>query len=81
MITEQLGPEVLAYLRADGMRIASAVPGSAEERDESADLRGTLVARLPGDARVTAGQRLSVAPNLESLNLFDAESGDSLLAQ
>jgi multiple sugar transport system ATP-binding protein len=81
VITEQLGPEVLAYLRAGGMRIASAVPGSAEERDESADLRGTLVARLPGDARVTAGQRLSVAPNLQSLNLFDAESGDSLLAQ
>ncbi len=80
VITEQLGPEVLAYLRVDGMRIASAVPGSAEERDESADLRGTLVARLPGDARLTAGQRLSVAPNLESLNLFDAESGDSLLA-
>ncbi len=79
VITEQLGPEVLAYLRADGMRIASAVPGSAEERDESADLRGTLVARLPGDARVTAGQRLSVAPNLERLNLFDAESGESLL--
>ena len=81
VITEQLGPEVLAYLRADGMPIASAVPGSAEERDESADLRGTLVARLPGDARVTAGQRLSVAPSLGSLNLFDAESGDSLLAQ
>ena len=81
VITEQLGPEVLAYLRADGMRIASAVPGSAEERDESADLRGTLVARLPGDASVTAGQRLSVAPNLEGLNLFDAESGESLLAR
>ena len=81
VITEQLGPEVLAYLRADGMRIASAVPGSAKERDESADLRGTLVARLPGDARVPTGQRLSVAPNLQSLNLFDAESGDSLLLQ
>ena len=81
VITEQLGPEVLAYLRVDGMRIASVVPGSAEERDESADLRGTLVARLPGDARLTAAQRLSVAPNLESLNLFDAESGDSLLVQ
>jgi multiple sugar transport system ATP-binding protein len=81
VITEQLGPEVLAYLRAGGMRVASAVPGNAEERDESADLRGTLVARLPGDARVTAGQRLSVAPNLQSLNLFDAESGESLLAQ
>jgi multiple sugar transport system ATP-binding protein len=81
VITEQLGPEVLAYLRADGMRIASAVPGSAEDRDESADLRGTLVARLPGDARVTTGQRLLVAPNLQSLNLFDGETGESLLAQ
>jgi multiple sugar transport system ATP-binding protein len=81
VVTEQLGPEVLAYVRAGGMGIASAVPGSAEERDESADLRGTLIARLPGDARVIAGQRLSVAPNLESLNLFDTESGDSLLAQ
>jgi multiple sugar transport system ATP-binding protein len=81
VITEQLGPEVLAYLRAEGMRIASAVPGTADERDESADLRGTLVARLPGDARASAGERLSITPNLESLNLFDAESGDSLLAQ
>ncbi len=81
VITEQLGPEVLAYLRTDGMRIASAVPGSAEERDEAADLRGTLVARLPGNARVTPGQRLTVAPNVENLNLFDAKSGDSLLAR
>jgi multiple sugar transport system ATP-binding protein len=79
VITEQLGPEVLAYLRVDGMPVASSVAGTAEERDESADLRGTLVARLPGDARVSAGERLRVALNLLGLNLFDARSGQSLL--
>jgi multiple sugar transport system ATP-binding protein len=81
VITEQLGPEVLAYLRVEGMPIAPSVAGTAEERDESADLRGTLVARLPGDARVSAGERLRVALNLQGLNLFDARSGHSLLVQ
>jgi multiple sugar transport system ATP-binding protein len=81
VITEQLGPEVLAYLRVDKMTVASSVAGDAEERDESADLRGTLVARLPGDARVRPGAHVPVAPNLEGVNLFDARTGASLLAQ
>ena len=78
VVTEQLGPEVLAYLRVDGIAAASSVPGTVEERDESADLRGTLVARLPGDARLSAGERLHVALNVDGLNIFDAASGHSL---
>jgi multiple sugar transport system ATP-binding protein len=80
VVTEQLGPEVLAYLRVDGMCVAPSVARETEERDEPADLRGTLVARLPGNTRLSAGERLPIAPNVLSLNLFDARSGESLLA-
>jgi multiple sugar transport system ATP-binding protein len=79
VITEQLGPEMLAYLRVDGLAAAAAVVAS-EEREESTDLRGALVARLPGDARVRAGDRLRVLPNAESVNLFDAATGKTLLS-
>jgi multiple sugar transport system ATP-binding protein len=79
VITEQLGPEMLSYLRVDGIRVASSVAGQADERDESVDLRGTVVARLPGDTRLRAGDRLPVTLHLDALSLFDADSGESLL--
>ncbi len=79
VITEQLGPEVLAYVRVDGVGVASSVRGATAEGDESAELRETLVARLPGDTAVRPGQRLRVAPNLAAASLFDPESSESLL--
>ncbi|HEY1180138.1 MAG TPA: TOBE domain-containing protein, partial [Phytomonospora sp.] len=80
VITEQLGPEVLAYLQVDGIRAASVSGATTEDRDASADLRGTLVARLPGDTPLKAGDRLAIAPNVENVNLFDAGSGEALAA-
>jgi multiple sugar transport system ATP-binding protein len=79
VITEQLGPEVLAYLRVDGVRVAPAVRDAAPERDEAVELRETLVARLPGDTRVRAGQRARFTLNSAGVNLFDPGSGESLL--
>jgi multiple sugar transport system ATP-binding protein len=80
VITEQLGPEVLAYVRVDGLTAASSPAAQDGEREESADLQGTLVARLPGEASIRAGDRLRVLPALERLNLFDAGTGEALVA-
>jgi sn-glycerol 3-phosphate transport system ATP-binding protein len=41
----------------------------------------TLLARLPGNAQVRAGDRFSVAVPPEELHLFDAETGRSLAAR
>jgi len=81
VITEQLGPEVLIYLRVDGVRVASGVPDTAVDRDEAVELRETLVARLPGDTRVRAGQRGRFTLNSAGVNLFDPGSGESLLTR
>jgi multiple sugar transport system ATP-binding protein len=81
VVIEQLGPEVLAYLRIDGMTASSSVVAAADEREESADLRGTLVARLAGDASLRAGDRLRVTPNVHNLTLFDPVSGQALPVQ
>ena len=78
VITEQLGPEVLAYLRVDGVPVASAVRDAAGDRDDAVELRETLVARLPGDTRVSAGQRARFTLNTAGVNLFDPGSGESL---
>ena len=81
VITEQLGPEVLVYVRVDGLRVASGVPDTAVDRDEAVELRGTLVARLPGDTRVRAGQRARFTLNSAGVNLFDPGSGESLFTR
>ena len=79
VIVEQLGPEVLVYLRTEDVPTLPVGPQTPAEGETSADLRQTLVARLPGDARVTAGERLHVSPVSASIRLFDAPTGDSLL--
>jgi multiple sugar transport system ATP-binding protein len=81
VITEQLGPEVLAYLRVDGVRVASAVRDTTVDRDEAVELRETLVSRLPGDTRIRAGQRARFTLNGAGVNLFDPRSGESLLTR
>ena len=81
VITEQLGPEVLVYLRVDGVRVASSVRDAAVDRDEAVELRETLVARLPGDTRVRAGQSARFALHSAGVNLFDPGSGESLLTR
>ena len=72
-ITEQLGPETYAYFRVPGLEVV-------EIGDRPVELAGALTARL--DARTTAspGERLELAVDGRGIRLFDAESGESLLA-
>jgi multiple sugar transport system ATP-binding protein len=77
-ITEQLGPETLAYLRLDGVTVAR-VDGHADDVDDSLELGGTVVARFDPTVGMRAGDRLQVRVKDSGLRLFDRESGQSLL--
>ena len=79
VIVEQLGPEILAFLRVRDVQALSAGPGAPAETETSHDLRETLVARLPGDTPIASGDRLQIALNTAAVRLFDVNSGDSLL--
>jgi len=73
-VTEQLGPETIAYFRIEGV--------SAEEIGERpVELSGALAARLDPRTLATAGEPIELAIDLESAQLFDVESGQSLLAR
>jgi multiple sugar transport system ATP-binding protein len=71
-ITEQLGPETLAYVRVEGIDVV-------ELGDRPVELAGALSARLDPRTRATAGQRIELAIDPDGLHLFDLESGESLL--
>jgi len=79
-ITEQLGPEMLAHFHVEALSVAHLGPRGGEETEESAELVDTLVARLDPNAGVAPGQRATIAINRERMQLFDPESGQSLLA-
>jgi multiple sugar transport system ATP-binding protein len=73
-VTEQLGPETVAYFRIEGVH--------AEEIGERpVELGGALAARL--DPRTTAepGDRVDLVADLDGAQLFDPASGQSLLAR
>ena len=73
-VTEQLGPEILAYVRIPGME--------AVELDERpVELAGALAARLDPRAPAEPGRRLELVLDTDQIHLFDPESGRSLLAQ
>jgi multiple sugar transport system ATP-binding protein len=71
-ITEQLGPETLAYVRVEGIEVV-------ELGDRPVELAGALSARLDPRTRATAAQRIELAIDPAGLHLFDLETGDSLL--
>jgi multiple sugar transport system ATP-binding protein len=71
-VTEQLGPETVAYFRIDGVR--------AEEIGERpVELGGALAARLDPRTTVEPGDTVELVADLEAAQLFDLESGASLL--
>jgi multiple sugar transport system ATP-binding protein len=73
-VTEQLGPETVAYFRIEGV--------TAEEIGERpVELSGALAARLDPKTSATAGEPIELAIDLESAQLFDLASGDTLLAR
>jgi multiple sugar transport system ATP-binding protein len=72
-ITEQLGPETLAYVRVDGIEVV-------ELGDRPVELAGALSARLDPRTGAAPGQRLELAIDPAGVHLFDLESGESLLS-
>ncbi len=71
-VTEQLGPETVAYFRIDGVR--------AEEIGERpVELSGALAARLDPRTKASPGEPIELAVDLEGAQLFDPASGETLL--
>jgi multiple sugar transport system ATP-binding protein len=78
-ISERLGPEVLAHVRADGLRRADLrVSDVADRDDEGAELSGTLVARFDPSFAAAAGDRVRLRVNASRLQLFDPRTGESI---
>jgi multiple sugar transport system ATP-binding protein len=79
-ITEQLGPEMLAHFRVDGLRVAHP---EARRRivadDESPALGDTLIGRFAPNAPLSAGERVEVVIERERMQLFDPATGESLV--
>jgi multiple sugar transport system ATP-binding protein len=72
-VTEQLGPETYAYFRVDGLDVI-------ELGDRPIELAGVLCARLDPRTAAEAGNTLSLEVDTSGLRLFDAGTGESLLA-
>jgi multiple sugar transport system ATP-binding protein len=73
-ITEQLGPETIAYLRIAGLEVIE------ELGERPIGLSGTVSTRLDGATDARAGTRLEAVVRAEGLHLFDPDTGASLLA-
>jgi multiple sugar transport system ATP-binding protein len=79
-ISERLGPEVLVHLRADGLTLAAIGAEAAKSEDEQAgELSDTIVARFDPGFSASTGETISLGVNRERLQLFDPQSGASLL--
>jgi multiple sugar transport system ATP-binding protein len=72
-VTEQLGPETYAYFRVDGLE-------AVEVGERPVELAGAFAARLDPRSSAAPGRSLSIALDLDGVQLFDRESGESLLA-
>ncbi|HKP18565.1 MAG TPA: sn-glycerol-3-phosphate ABC transporter ATP-binding protein UgpC [Gaiellaceae bacterium] len=72
-ITEQLGPETLAYVRVEGIEVV-------ELGDRPVELAGALSARLDPRTGAAPGQHLELTIDPAGVHLFDLESGESLLS-
>ena len=79
-ITEQLGPEMLAHFRVEGLAVAHVAVEPADDTEETPELSDTLIARLDPNAGVVPGQRVTVTIDGNRIRLFDPSSGRSLLS-
>ncbi len=71
-ITEQLGPEVIAYVRVGGLR-------TVDLDERPVELTGALAVRLDPRTHARPGAGLRLALDLAQVHLFDVTSGDTLL--
>ena len=72
-ITEQLGPETLAYVRIAGLE-------TLELGERPVELAGALATRLDPRTAARPGQHLELVVDLEQVHVFEPASGRSLLA-
>jgi multiple sugar transport system ATP-binding protein len=80
-ISERLGPEVLVHFRAPGVRVAAIGERAAKSEDEqTGELRDTIVARFAPTFSANPGDAVGLAVNHERLQLFDPQSGVSLVS-
>jgi ABC-type sugar transport system ATPase subunit len=71
-VTEQLGPETLAYFRVDGFDVL-------EIGERPVELAGVLSARLDPQTSAAAGQPIALTIDVDRVHLFDPPTGESLL--
>jgi multiple sugar transport system ATP-binding protein len=70
-LVEQLGPEKLAYMRLDDVDVVT-------QTSDARELRQTIIGRFAPNAPVTVGERTDVRLDLESIRIFDPETGEAL---
>jgi multiple sugar transport system ATP-binding protein len=78
-IVEQLGPELLAHFRVDGLAVEHLGVDAGDDSEEAVELTDTLIARLDPNAAVKQGDRVTIAIDQQRIQLFDPRSGRSLL--
>jgi multiple sugar transport system ATP-binding protein len=71
-VTEQLGPETVAYFRIDGIQVE-------EIGERPVELSGALAARLDPRTGAAPGEPIELAVDLEGAQLFELDGGASLL--
>jgi multiple sugar transport system ATP-binding protein len=85
-VLESLGSEFYAYFEVDSERVSAreldelAQDAGAADLPHSADQRVQMVARLAGSSKAKQGQPLELWFDPQHLQLFDPETGRSLLA-
>ncbi|HSY85636.1 MAG TPA: sn-glycerol-3-phosphate ABC transporter ATP-binding protein UgpC [Verrucomicrobiae bacterium] len=73
-VIEQLGAESYVYVRVPGIE-------AVEFADRPGELAGALCARVDGLLDLAAGERIALGLRPELVRLFDAETGESRLAE
>jgi multiple sugar transport system ATP-binding protein len=72
-IVEELGSEVLAYVRIEGLDVVAGVG------EQPHGLERTITARLDGGSAVAPGQRVALAVRADRVHLFEPTGGRSVL--
>jgi multiple sugar transport system ATP-binding protein len=79
-ITEQLGPEMLAHFDVEGLAVAHVDVQSDDETEAAAELSERLIGRFDPGASLSVGEHATIRIKPERIQLFDPDSGRSLLA-
>jgi multiple sugar transport system ATP-binding protein len=80
-ISEHLGPEVLVHFHAAGLRVAKIGERGARTDDEqSGELSDTIVGRFDTDFTSRVGEGVTLSVDTRRLQLFDPDTGESLLS-